>query len=781
MMGQYDDYYTAQKFIETIFEKEMIGPQIGSSDENEVLEGYPLNSYVSGILWAQNLHARTQKDADEVSACSDDEKLQINPLGEESLSEIDETVSDDTIAKASIRRPSTMGISFCLPSTAKMLLVEFQFGKYTHSEREIIEESTEGKESKRRIIHEWTRRQYSIAIEFDVSSDQIFFYPTNNEKLNEQNLRIVLTKRMGNINSDRLFTISVENKETTQQKEIPMNEKAFFQCKLILSVKNGEFFPLIAKFDQILDIEDEILQMQYRDIHNFAQGHGCATQCLVKNEICKQIESKFIPRIEISQMKSIKNDKLKIFGLDYWRNVSKTEAIDELYIFVGLYKKWLSEQRVIGTSLTKFQRAINDCIKKIELCINRIENGIAILNNNDNAWEAFLLMNEAMLMQRISMAIKKNKINSKKDFVLSSARWYPFQLFYLIMMIPDLTDGNSLYANVVDLLWFPTGGGKTEAYLAVSAFIIFYERILKKSNKFGTTIIMRYTLRLLTVQQFERAAALICACESLRKEYKLGQNEISIGLWIGNDNSPKDAEIAEDSLATLRDGKDLYGKPNPIQITVCPICGQKLYPNDYSTIDNHMYIKCPNGCLGDHLPIYINDNDIYDFTPTLVISTVDKFARIVWEEKAGRIFGCNMECNKPRLIIQDELHLISGPLGTLTGLYETAVDRLCWDGNHKPKIIASTATVKNAKEQIFALYNRDFFQFPPSGLDNKSTFFAEIATKDERPYRTYLGLTEQGGSMIDLMIRSFSVLCLSVYFMEKRGVSKKVIDQYYTI
>ena len=376
-----------------------------------------------------------------------------------------------------------------------------------------------------------------------------------------------------------------------------------------------------------------------------------------------------------------------------------------------------------------------------------------------------------MLLQRVKT----------KSFSEESVSWYPFQLGYVLQIIPDIVDKNSEYHDAVDLLWFPTGGGKTEAYLGVSAFTIFYRR-LNDEDADGVTVLMRYTLRLLTIQQFERATALICACEYLRRKHKLGGYEISIGLWIGSNMTPNRLEDAKVKIIELRDDPDKrITDGNPMQIHRCPWCGSEIDIGCYQ-VGQTMTIKCRNnnGCqFHDGLPIYVIDEDIYEKCPTLLLSTVDKFARIVWEEKAGRIFGQNKRLS-PELIIQDELHLISGPLGSLTGVYEVMVEYLCEQSGNKPKIIASTATVKKADEQIKGLYNRKMVQFPPNGISCKDSFFAVTSDENQRPARTYIGLCEAGGSLADLLIRIYaSLVYLKVLFI-KQNINSDVIDQFYT-
>lgn len=780
-MGKFDSFYKAKDYIVDMLRTELVGPV----KEDEVLDSTPLNTYVSGILWARRL------SPSDTCVNGDDERdynVQQSIFNGAPIVEQEEAaIADDSlleefrgdiVANASIRKPSTMGMSVMLSKETQKVSVSFSFAKYKHS----AEERTYS-EGKTRIYHLYSRHAYKIDLVFDLSKDLVEYYAEDNDKTVPYGITIKATKRMGKFGEPRLVTFSVSNDLQAPAKDVETNERALFQCNLDIRTDGGELLPLTPSFYSVYDLEDEILSMQYRNVINFVEGHGCATDFLFENGKCNHVWSEFVPICEVNQMKPPEVDDDEMFSLKYLYTGKRSDIVNKLKNFVELYREWTAEQKQKseGESFSKYKRAVKDCFDKIAICTQRIAEGIKCLENDDSAWESFVYANKAMYKQRIAMALTKGSIENESEFEakIQPPHWYPFQLFYLLMIIPDFVEPGSAFKDVVDLLWFPTGGGKTEAYLAVSAFIIFYERLTQKKDVYGTTIIMRYTLRLLTIQQFERASALICACEKVRVENELGGNEISIGLWIGGGSAPNIIDDAQKALDRLTSGQGLQELANPVQITRCPYCGKELNALNYHIDNGRMEIKC-NSC--GHLPIYIVDTDIYEKMPSLVVSTVDKFARIVWDERAGRIFGCNVNSTKPRLIIQDELHLISGPLGTLTGLYETAIDRLCWDDfGAKPKIIASTATVKNAAYQIKGLYNRRHFQFPPNGLDSGDSFFAKQATRDERPSRFYVGVSELGGNAVDLLIRVFSALCLSDLYLEKSGAEEKVIDQYYTI
>jgi len=577
----------------------------------------------------------------------------------------------------------------------------------------------------------------------------------------------------------KLITVSVANAFEAPQQGKEQNEGAMFQCELHLQSDEG-FRPLYQSKPFEQSVEDNISSMQYRDIFNYAIGHGCSARYKDTSTI-NNIFSDFMPSKRVYQMKPGEVAKSDLLRLVYWRTANRDDACDNINDFISEYAKWRKTQELLAKSIVEYETPANVVLSCIDKCIERLMHSVSVLRSNNNAWTAFKLMNEAMLLQRT----KTKRLN---DSDTMTVEWYPFQLAYILQIIPDITETETDFRNVVDLLWFPTGGGKTEAYLGVAAFVIFYRRLSGKPDNDGVSIIMRYTLRLLTIQQFERASALICACEHLRKVNEIVGGEISIGLWIGGGMTPNRIDGDGGAISVLAKLRDEPGKRinegNPVQITSCPWCNSNIDLDGYEIVDgNRLIIRCnknPKCEFNSGLPIYVVDEDIYRVRPTLLLSTIDKFARLAWEVKSKALFG-DTHCSPPELIIQDELHLISGPLGSLTGIYEIGVDYLCSQNGKSPKVIASTATVKNASEQIKNIFNRSTFQFPPGGINYYDSFFAVRANESERPSRTYVGLCETGGTLADLMIRVYANMMFIKALFIKQGKPEQVVDQFSTI
>ena len=774
----FNDYYAAIDLIEDLLRKDLIGPV----ELEETLSEAPLGVYSIGILWAQ----KTVTDKNKVyegagEAAIEQITLELSEYNTDidAVDELDNILENTNgqLNAANLYRPSAMALTMVISGQEESLLVRFNCASYLHHEEEVFydikardNEEEESTETRRRIVNKYTRQIIDCEeVLFDLRTNKII-EPNNIP----DNIAIDLFVRKTYTDGSRLITVSVTNKVKTQNREILQNTSALFQCHLSVISAQG-FLPLVEReFGN--DIETQTLNMLYRNVYNYASGHGCSVKWQEVNGIVNKIESEFMPVAELLQMEARNIPDYNCFNMQYWKTAIRGQGCDELEAFIELYRKWLSEQKTKAQTIKHYANPIRKTFSEIENCIERLKMGVYYLRSNDIAWQSFLYMNEVMMMQRVNYARTKKKIIDP-----STVNWYPFQLAYILQIIPDIVNANSEWRNRVDLLWFPTGGGKTEAYLGLSAFVIFYRRLSNKENGDGVTIIMRYTLRLLTAQQFERATALICACEYLRRSHPIPGSEISIGLWVGMDVTPNTLERAEDNINKIKDDEFVH-RENPVQIFHCPFCGADINVGNYK-IESTLKIKCPDVDCPFHngLPVYVVDEDIYSVRPTLLLSTIDKFARLVWEDKTVAIVSSDALTLPPELIIQDELHLISGPLGSISGLYEAAIDELCTHNGIKPKIIASTATVRNADAQIHALYNRQSFQFPPSGIDIDDSFFATRAGRDSQPARRYIGICETGGSLLDILIRVYGCMFFALNYLEAKGIDDEIIDQYFTV
>ncbi len=612
-----------------------------------------------------------------------------------------------------------------------------------------------------------------------------------------------------------------------------------FQPELGVAAPDGApIFQRRALISTDADLDTQMMAMHYRKQVEFAVGHGVGvdwTLAAGTHDCATGITTAVIPTWEVPQTTPPTTEDIPALAdltldMQVLAEVPDGQFHTHLLPLVTAYADWIAaqEQRLthptpdIQPYLLPGQHALAACRTALE----RIRAGITLLDTSPDAAAAFRFANRAMALQRVRSlyagAVRRGDTPDLAALdVPRNHSWRTFQLGFVLLNLPGLTDLHHAERvqpldpalahpgdNIADLLWFPTGGGKTEAYLGLAAYTMAIRRlqgtIAGRSGHAGVAVLMRYTLRLLTLQQFQRAAALLCACEVIRRDdpARWGSEPFRIGLWVGQNSTPNRVKDAEDAVTQLKkSGYAGAGGGSPHQVTTCPWCGNAITPNQIVpepaergrarviTYCGDPLGRCPfshKQAPGEGVPVMVVDEEIYRRLPSLLIATVDKFAQMPWNGRIAALFGqvdgycerhgyhtpdtddrSNHQASKrhglpasrfltavaplrpPDLIIQDELHLISGPLGTLVGLYETAVDTLAtWEvlGQRvRPKVIASTATIRRAGEQVHNLFARQVQIFPPQGLDVEDTFFARQRPISERyPGRRYLGICTPG-------------------------------------
>ncbi|HEX22653.1 MAG TPA: helicase, partial [Chromatiales bacterium] len=363
-------------------------------------------------------------------------------------------------------------------------------------------------------------------------------------------------------------------------------------------------------------------------------------------------------------------------------------------------------------------------------------------------------------------------------------RWRPFQLAFLLTTLESTANEDSEFRDTVDLIWFPTGGGKTEAYLGLIAFQIALRRLRHSDTGGGTAVLMRYTLRLLTRDQFIRATRLICALELIRRERDdLGSAPITIGMWVGEATCPNTFEKAAELVNKAR----ATGEKPSLVLSHCPWCGQEFEAaRNYDSTAQRFHFLCRNSNCGfgtspdGVLPCNVVDEALYAEAPTMLVATVDKFSRLTWEERANAFFGGTRN-RPPEFIIQDELHLIASALGSVAGLYEAAIDTVLQLRGVYPKYIASTATIRMADQQVKRLYGREVAVFPPPGLNCDDAYFAHTVPLEQRPGRIYVGYLAPMLNRQQCMAPLAATLLLSPYVLfESEQDVRELLDAWWT-
>ncbi|MBF4134018.1 MULTISPECIES: helicase-related protein [Streptomyces] len=572
--------------------------------------------------------------------------------------------------------------------------------------------------------------------------------------------------------------------------------RMLFQVSLsITPALDGRFLEYDTSRPFDLDDESAELRLRYRARTTYAVGHGMAANWKLEDGRCAHVFLAPVPAFVVPAVEPIgfdtKAEAAKALRLENLSRIDTRpdQVVSMLDEFVKAFSDWVSEQegRVDGFEAdAPIARSITDRARK---ALGRMEAGVDLLRDPDHEKlrSAFALAMSAMRLQMRQTSIRRGTQPDKVD----EPQWRPFQLGFLLVALTSTVDETHVDRELVDLIWFPTGGGKTEAYLALAAVEIFRRRITHGTAGAGTAVITRYTLRLLTSQQFQRAASLICAMELIRHDdpRAKGMSPFSIGLWVGNEVTPRsrrDAKLALDRLRKAAQPEEA----NQFQIESCPWCGAPLLPESRShdldrygfrPVGNDVVIHCTSGkCrFESELPVLVVDDVLYEDPPTILLATVDKFAGLQFNTKAGSLLGLDTPFRQPSMIIQDELHLLSGPLGTTVAVFDAVIQMLLSRGGSVPKIIASTATIRASEEQVQGLYGRCVALYPPAGLDDDQTFFSRPVESGEG--RLYVGLMPQSLSQVSAVIAAAAPLIEIPAVLAKRPELGATRDSYWTV
>ncbi len=831
--------------------KDLVGPAGG--EEEFVDEPYVRDRYILGSLAPKGQSRLPDEDED--------------------LALTNRDTEDGVVEPASIRNhtmlPSSFGLTFTAIGDAKEIQVKVRWGRY---ERLASEELGLEFDKPHRVWKRYQMEHPSKPISLSVGRIPRW---TPNPNYPDVFVEGLTRLRHG----QWVITLFLIN---GQEEPKRMKDEAWlFQAELVVTSPNGE--PIFRRRQMLrdtlqADFEEQTMAMLYRHQVEFAVGHGVAVHAKLAEgyyDRAVSLQTAAAPTYELprvspptpEEIPALKNGVLDMKSLSEMVDEDFKDALEPL---TQAYSEWINaletqlpskEDREvdIGSELIPFETPARQAIDLCKQNLKRIQAGIDLLSSNTQAAEAFRFANQAMWLQRIhtlfTETVRREDTRTLEETDIPENRtWYPFQLAFILLNLPGLVDPlheerSHPTEAIADVLWYPTGGGKTEAYLGLTTFTMGLRRLQGKVGDYdgsgGVAVLMRYTLRLLTLQQFQRAAALMCACESIRRasdeagDDRWGREPFRIGLWVGMRSTPNWNEESDGIIKEYRRTGNFRststgGQGSPHQLTNCPWCGAEINPGRDIIVETYKHgrcrtiIYCPSSdCLfsqknakGEGLPVLVVDEEVYRRLPSLLIATVDKFAQMPWKGESQMLFGrVNGYCTRhgyrspeiedknthpankisgypsastedatnfrpPDLIIQDELHLINGPLGTLVGLYETAVDNLCsWEYEGKiirPKVIASSATIRKAPEQVASLYLRQANIFPPNGLLAEDNFFSKQRQPDkDNPGRLYVGICAPGSRLKVIMIRIY-VAVLSAA-QQLYGDYGNLVDPYMTL
>jgi hypothetical protein len=786
---------------------DLVGPWAGHPLAEEKLFGwtYPSNWYLTGFLIPVATPPEKAADQDQ-----EDDADTAEPGGLPG-----ESTEDRKPAKKAYF-PSSLGLSFLVGAEAKSLSVTVQWGDYEQG-------SVEAEGGKPQAV--WQRRPGQATVAVPLSGALgIKKYPVPDSRglVLHAVERRVSTEDL----TDRLppGTRSVSVFLVNQRDPDPETPDGAYAFQAALAVHcEVPFVPrpdLRGSFPD--DWDEQVGDLHYADAPELATGHGVSADWILGEDGCRELRTTWLPSAEVEKTQTVamKGVELSMEALGALPDGVAVEAA--LRPLIARYRAWIAaSQANLDGFPAKRRETAEALLGAAETAANRIERGVALLGSDAAALEAFKVANRA-----VAKALRQRLKPEEPP------AWRAFQLAFILLNLPGLADQKNAERQIVDLLFFPTGGGKTEAYLGLAAFAMVHRRLRNPGAEglagAGVSVMMRYTLRLLTLDQLSRAAGLVCALELERERdvARYGKWPFEIGLWVGKAATPnvmgKKGDGRSDTARTkVRQFKeDPRSRPSPIPLETCPWCGTKFIPASFTLLPNddkprELRIVCADfqcDFSGRRpLPILAVDEPIYRRLPAFLIATVDKFASLPWVAQSGALLGgagrydpagfygaaepgqgrpLPAPLPPPDLVIQDELHLISGPLGTMAGLYETAIEALSvrtLDGHEvKPKIVASTATVRRAQDQIQALFARPTTQvFPPPGTSRRDSFFAETVPATKKAARLYLGVASQGRNPKVLMRRVWLALMGAAQraYMDGGGYRnlKNPADPYMTV
>ena len=784
---------------------DLVGPWAGHPLADEKLFGwtYPSNWYLAGFLIP--VATPPEKAADQ------DQEDDAEDVGQGGLP--GESNDDRKPAKKAFF-PSSLGLSFLVAAEARTLTIEVQWGDYEPG-------SMEGEGGKPQAI--WQRRQglQTVTVALGAGGAKMAVPESRGLEVEVVERAVPMEDLTDRIppgtRSVSVFLVNRRDPDT----ETPDRAYAF-QAELAVRSE----VPFVPRPDlrgsSPDDWDEQVADLHFADAPELATGHGVSADWVLAGGLCRELRTTWLPSSGVEKTETVKVEGVELSMEALGALADGAAAGAALRPLVARYRDWIvAGQARLGALPPKRRETAEQLLGAAGTAAGRIERGIALLEADTGALDAFKVANRA-----VAKALRQRLKPEQPP------AWRAFQLAFILLNLPGLADPKDKGRQIVDLLFFPTGGGKTEAYLGLAAFAMVHRRLRHPGadglGGAGVSVMMRYTLRLLTLDQLSRAAGLVCALELEREGNvaRYGKWPFEIGLWVGKAATPnvmgKIGDGRSDTARTkvIQFKQDPRSRPSPIPLETCPWCGTRFTSASFTLVPNsdrprELRIVCADFQCDfsgkRQLPIVAVDEPIYRRLPAFLIATVDKFAALPWVAQSGALLGGASRYDDggfygaaepgqgrplpaplppPDLVIQDELHLISGPLGTMAGLYETAIEALSvrtLDGKAvKPKIVASTATVRRAQDQIQALFARPLTQvFPPPGPSRRDSFFAETVPAAQKAARLYLGVAAQGRNPKVLMRRVWLALMGAAQraYMDGGGYrnEKNPADPYMTV
>jgi len=798
-----------KRLVEAL-EADLIGPFVPDSHPQggqEILPLAPSRWYLTGFLAPRGGRTPDPEDGDSVEG----------GLAAGGESSAEDAGSDEPEPKRQAHFPASMGLSvFLPPGQGDTIHVDVWYADYDKVEVAI------DRDDKKRVG--WKRVPHGpvpVTVPLDASviqhKDGI---PVRGSRGLVLKGELRTTALDGLDPGTRVLSLFLVNERTSIERD--RDTQFVFQVRMELTYERGFISRPNRRGEESSEEDPRVLALNFRDHREWAVGRNTSVERpLQKDGKVTRLRTTQLPCFEVPRVahRTIEDATLGMADLAKLDAKGLSNALSPL---VEAQAAWIDKQRHTTLDRTTLEGIRDDLMVKADKARSRIAEGIAQLGNSE-VLRAFKLANQAMHVA----ALQADKTREDPRYVNGKApEWHAFQLAFILLNLPSVVDAAHPDRKLAELIYFPTGGGKTEAYLGLIAFVLLLRRIRGQGQPHegrGVAVLLRYTLRLLTLDQLGRAATLICALEELRRRNpkELGNARFTIGLWVGASATANRLKDVNEALSDYTPGRT----DSPFPLATCPWCGESIKIQNIKLVDAagkptkksfvRAVVYCDQtSCLyteakvaGLGLPVLFVDEQIYHEVPSFIVATVDKFAMVPWLGDAGMLFGraTHLDDDRaygvmhsptagaralpdgllpPELIVQDELHLISGPLGTMVGLYEAAVDYLCerpaYGATRPPKVVCSTATVRRAREQIQALFGRTMSLFPPRGINSGDNFFARV--EHDKPGRLYVGVGAPGRALRAVSVRSYATLLAAARkHFDPKGDPKQPADPYMTL
>jgi hypothetical protein len=792
---------------------DLVGPFVPDSHPQggqEVLPIAPSRWYLTGFLAPQGARAPDPDDEDSVDG----------GLSAGSESQAEDAGTEEPEPKRPVRFPASLGMSVFLPA-GKDDSIDVDVWYADYDKIEIALDHSDRK------VPAWKRVPYGpVRVAVPLDADKIG--PKSGGILVPGSRNLVLKGELRTTAMDglpagtRVLSLFLVNDRAVLERDRDL--QFVFQVRMALTFARGFVARPNRRGEDGSDEDQRVLALNFRDQVEWAVGHNTSIEhpLVTDDNVVTHLRTTQLPCFEVARVSPRPVDDVTS-GMADLGKLDANGIGNALTPIVEAYGAWIQTQRDEHLHRESLEKTRSDLMQKADRAKARIAEGIALLGRDPVILRAFQLANQAMYVAAIQ-ADKCREDRRYKDG--EQPEWRPFQLAFILMNLPSVADPAHEDRRLAELIYFPTGGGKTEAYLGLIAFALLLRRIRGQGTPHegrGVAVILRYTLRLLTLDQLGRAATLMCALEELRRKNpkELGNARFTVGLWVGASATANRLRDVHQTLSDYTSGRT----DSPFPLTNCPWCGAAIKIQNIKLVDREgkptkknfaraaVYCEQSN-CLyteakvrGLGLPVVFVDEQIYQEVPSFLVATVDKFAMMPWRGDAGMLFGCATHVDEsraygvmheppsgskvvpngllpPELIVQDELHLISGPLGTMVGLYEAAVEYLCerptGGASRPPKVVCSTATVRRAREQIRALFGRPMALFPPRGINDGDNFFSRV--ERNKPGRLYVGVGAPGRALRAVSVRSYAtVLAAAQKHFDAKGDPKQPADPYMTL